>query len=60
MAGIMAAGLAGCSGSTQATTAAAPGTEAQADTQAEESAGARQEALIRYLDRLRLRLQHRT
>ena len=39
MAGIMAAGLAGCSGSTQATTAAAPGTEAQAGTQAEESAG---------------------
>ena len=34
MAGIMAAGLAGCSGSTQATTAAAPGTEAQAGTQA--------------------------
>lgn len=34
MAGMMAAGLAGCSGSTQETTVAASVTEAQADTQA--------------------------
>ena len=38
MAGMMAAGLAGCSGSTQETTVAASVTEAQADTQAGESA----------------------
>ena len=41
MAGMMAAGLAACSGSTQETTVAASVTEAQADTQAGESAASR-------------------